>query len=61
MRRRSVLLCAPQSQDPLRFVRRRITVVFLICLASFVPGRMAAQQTVTVPSVPLAVQDGAAH
>jgi len=49
---------------PLNFVRRArnlVCGVFFACLAAWLPGSMAAQQTVSIPQVPLAVQNGSAH
>ncbi len=58
---RTVLSCAQQCPSPLRFVSSRITAALLICLATCLPGRIAAQQAVTPAEVPLAVQERSAH
>jgi hypothetical protein len=35
--------------------------VFFVCLMICLPAGVSAQQTVSIPQVPLAVQDGSAH
>lgn len=61
MRRHSAWLRAPQPQDPLRFVRSHIAAALLLCLATCLPCKLAGQQTVNIPEVPLALQNGSAQ
>ncbi|MGA2690050.1 MAG: protease pro-enzyme activation domain-containing protein, partial [Candidatus Korobacteraceae bacterium] len=45
----------------MRRARNLVCGVFFACLAPWLPGSMAAQQKVSIPQVPLAVQNGSAH
>ena len=61
MPRRTSYLCFSRFQHCFSRARNLICGVFLVCVVMCLPGSMAAQQMVTIPQVPLAVQDGSAH
>ncbi len=61
MRCRGSYHCASKPPYFVRRARNFVCGVLLACLAACVPGSIAAQQTVSIPQVPLAVQNGSAH
>lgn len=56
-----LLFCSSASCGSPTKTRHRISGVLLIVLLAFLPGILSAEQAVTMPQVPVAVQNGTAH
>lgn len=61
MRCRGSYHCVSKIPHSVRRARNLICGIFFVCLVAYLPGNVSAQQTVSIPQVPLAVQDGSAH
>jgi hypothetical protein len=61
MQCRGLYHCLSRLSYFVRQARDFLCGAFLFCLAACLPASLTAQQTVSIPQVPLAVQNGSAH